>query len=190
MKQNIKLLIGFGSAIAILGAGCKKSFFNRPPENQLTVGTYYQTVAQVQASSDILYAAPWFGLNGKAFLAIGDLQGGNAICYAGTDGSFDPFRSLSTEGNATAPKRWRAPGMPLYTVIAQSNELLLNLPGAARSVSTPPRSTMHWEEARLMRAAAYFYLVRQFGNVPIITNPTASSASFTSVPSQSRGRRV
>src|SRR5713101_2612726 len=98
MKQHIKLLIGFGSLIAVIATGCKKDFFNRPPENQLTVGTYYQTVAQVQASTDILYAAPWFGLNGKAFLAMGDLQGGNVTCYAGTDGEFDPFRNFS-QGN-------------------------------------------------------------------------------------------
>jgi hypothetical protein len=95
-----KLLLASCILVGALASGCKKEFFNRPPENALTVGTYYQTVAQVQASSNILYAAPWFGLNGKAFLAIGDLQSGNAACYAGTDGSFDAFRNLS-EGNAT-----------------------------------------------------------------------------------------
>src|ERR1700744_2048634 len=123
MKKYNKLLIGLGSLIAIMATGCKKDFFNRPPENQLKVGTYYQTVAQVQAITDILYAAPWFGLNGKAFLAMGDLQSGNAACYAGTDGSFDAFRNLS-EGNAlqTIESSWNA----LYTVIAQANELLLN----------------------------------------------------------------
>jgi hypothetical protein len=178
MKQHIKLLIGFGSLITVIATGCKKDFFNRPPENQLTVGTYYQTVAQVQASTDILYAAPWFGLNGKAFLAMGDLQSGNVICYAGTDGSFDAFRSLS-EGNATqtVASAWNA----LYTVIAQSNELLINLPGAATSVPAAAVNNA-LGEARLMRAAAYFYLVRMFGNVPIITNPTAYAASFTTVP--------
>src|ERR1700753_1736334 len=131
MKRHIKLLIGFGSLIAVIATGCKKDFFNRPPENQLTVGTYYQTVAQVQASTDILYAAPWFGLNGKAFLAIGDLQSGNAVCYQGTDGSFDAFANM-TEGNATqtVESAWNS----LYTVIAQCNELLINLPGAATGV--------------------------------------------------------
>jgi len=178
MKQHIKLLIGSASLIAIMASGCKKEFFNRPPENQLTVGTYYQTVAQVQASTDILYAAPWFGLNGKAFLAIGDLQSGNAICYAGTDGSFDAFRSL-TQGSSTqsVASAWNA----LYTVIAQANELLINLPGAATSVD-PPTVNNALGEARLMRGLAYFYLVRIFGNIPIITNPTAFAANYATVP--------
>jgi hypothetical protein len=178
MKQHNKLLIGFGALIVLMATGCKKDFFNRPPENQLTVGTYYQTADQVQASTSILYAAPWFGLNGKAFLAMGDLQSGNAVCFAGTDGSFDAFRDLS-EGNATqtVESAWNA----LYTVIAQSNELLLNLPGAATAV--PPAAVNNaLGQAHLMRAAAYFYLVRQFGNIPIITNPTADAADFTTVP--------
>jgi starch-binding outer membrane protein, SusD/RagB family len=178
MKKNIKLLIGFGALIATISTGCNKDFFNRPPENQLTVGTYYQTVAQVQASTDILYAAPWFGLNGKAFLAMGDLQSGNAACYAGTDGSFDAFRSMS-EGNATqtVQSSWNA----LFTVVAQANELLINLPGAATAV---PVSVVNnaLGEAHLMRGLAYFYLVRQFGNVPIITNPTADASTFSTVP--------
>src|SRR5579863_1022358 len=148
MKKNIKLLIGFGAMIATISTGCNKDFFNRPPENQLTVGTYYQTVAQVQASTDILYAAPWFGLNGKAFLAIGDLAGGNAFCYSGTDGAFDAFANLS-EGNATqeVQSAWDAE----YTVIAQANELLINLPGAASNV---PAATVNnaLGEAHLMRA--------------------------------------
>jgi len=178
MPHNIKYLLASCLLVAILGSGCKKEFFNRPPENALTVGTYYQTVAQVQASTNILYAAPWFGLNGKAFLAIGDLQSGNAACYAGTDGSFDAFRSLS-EGNATqtVQSAWNA----LYTVIAQANELLINLPGAATSVPTATVNNA-LGEGHLMRGLAYFYLVRQFGNVPIITNPTAEATTFTTVP--------
>src|ERR1700744_5495893 len=178
MKQYNKIIIGFGSLLAILATGCKKDFFNRPPENSLTVGTYYQTADQVQASTAILYAAPWFGLNGKAFLAIGDLQSGNAVCYQGADGSFDAFGNM-TEGNATqtVESAWNS----LYTVIAQANELILNLPGAATSV--PPAAVNNaLGEAHLMRAAAYFYLVRQFGNVPIIVNPTVYAADFTTVP--------
>src|SRR5580658_8654303 len=121
MKKHIKYLIGAGAVIATVSTGCKKEFFNRPPEDQTTVADYYQTTAQVQASTNILYAAPWFGINGKSWLAIGDLQSGNAVCYAGTDGEFDAFRNF-TEGNATlgVTNAWNS----LFTVIAQANALL------------------------------------------------------------------
>src|SRR6202012_4679577 len=127
MKKHIKYLAGIGALVVVAATGCKKDFFNRPPEDRATVGTYYQTAAEVQSSTNILYAAPWFGFNGKAFLAIGDLAAGNVICYAGADGEFDPFRNL-TEGNATqaVQSTWNS----LYTVIAQSNALINNLPTA------------------------------------------------------------
>jgi hypothetical protein len=178
MKKHIKYLAGLSTLIGVVTTGCKKDFFNRPPENASTVGTYYQTTAEVQSSTNILYAAPWFGLNGKALLAIGDLQSGNARCYAGTDGEFDAFHNFS-EGNATqaVTNTWNS----LYTVVAQSNALLNNLPGAATAV---PASVVNnaLGEAHLMRAAAYFYLVRNFGNVPIITNPTSQILDFQTVP--------
>ena len=178
--KHIKLFLGTSILIAVMASGCKKDFFNRPPENELTVGTYYETVAQVQASTNILYAAPWFGLNGKALLAIGDLQSGNAACYAGTDGAFDVFRNLS-QGNGTqaVQSAWDA----LYTVIAQANELLINLPPQATASGVPAATINNaLGEGRLMRGLAYFYLVREFGNVPIITNPTSDASTFTSVP--------
>ena len=107
MKKHIKYLIGTGALVCVSVTGCKKAFFNRPPENQITVGTYYQTAAEVQSSTNILYAAPWFGFNGKAFLAIGDLASGNVRCYAGTDGEFDPFVILQ---KATLLKAYKVPG--------------------------------------------------------------------------------
>ncbi|MDF2432601.1 MAG: starch-binding outer membrane protein SusD/RagB family [Mucilaginibacter sp.] len=179
MKKHIKYLIGLGVLAGVVATGCKKQFFNRPPENAITVATYYQTTAQVQSSTNILYAAPWFGLNGKAFLAISELQSGNARCYAGTDGSFDSFENYS-EGNATqtVSSAWNS----LFTVVAQSNALLNNLPGAATAVPAPVVNNA-LGEAHLMRAAAYFYLVRLFGNVPIITNPTLNVNNFQTIAS-------
>jgi len=178
MKKQITYIIGISVLAATASTGCKKTFFNRPPEDQSTVGTYYQTAAQVQSSTNILYAAPWFGLNGKALLAIGDLQSGNAICYAGTDGSFDAFRNFS-QGNATlaVQSAWNS----LFTVVAQCNALLNNLPTAVPASVPAAVVNNALGEAHVMRAAAYFYLVRNFGNVPIITDPAPFVGSFQSV---------
>jgi hypothetical protein len=178
MKKHIKYLIG-AAVIGVAATGCKKDFFNRPPENASTVGTYYQTTDEVQSSTNILYAAPWFGFNGKAFLAIGDLQSGNARCYSGTDGEFDPFANFS-EGNATqaVQSTWNS----LFTVVAQANALLNNLPTAVPASVPTPVVNNALGEGHLMRAAAYFYLVRLFGNVPIITDPTTQVNSFQTIP--------
>ncbi|MFI5139575.1 MAG: RagB/SusD family nutrient uptake outer membrane protein, partial [Sphingobacteriales bacterium] len=172
-------LIGIGAIIGVAATGCKKDFFNRPPANESTVGTYYQTTAEVQASTNILYAAPWFGFNGKAFLATSELLSGNARCYVGSDPEFGAYSNY-TEGNATpvVTSTWNS----LYTVVAQSNALLNNLPTAAPSSVPAAVVNNALGEAHLMRAAAYFYLVRIFGNVPIITNPAAFVGTFQTVP--------
>ena len=179
MKKYIKYLIGMGAIAGMTTTGCKKDFFNRPPENESTVGTYYQTTGEVQASTNILYAAPWFGFNGKAFLATSELLSGNARCYVGTDPEFGAYSNY-TEGNATpiVTSTWNS----LFTVVAQANALLNNLPTAVPS--SVPSSVVNnaLGEAHLMRAAAYFYLVRIFGNVPIITNPTQFVGTFQTVP--------
>lgn len=164
--------------VSVISASCNKTFFNRPPENEPTVGTYYKTTAQVQSSTNILYSAPWFGFNGKALEAITALQSGNARCYPGTDGEFAALNNY-TAGNATpvVQSTWNS----LFTVIAQCNALLNNLPTAVSS--SVPQAVVNnaLGEAHLMRAVAYFYLVRLFGNVPIITNPTPFISSFDSV---------
>ncbi len=157
----------------------KRIFLTGHPKTSRRSGPIIKRLAEVQSSTNILYAAPWFGFNGKAFLAVGDLQAGNAVCYAGTDGEFDAFRNFS-QGNATlaVQSTWNS----LYTVIAQANALLNNLPSAAPA--SVPKAVVNnaLGEARLMRAAAYFYLVRLFGNVPIITDPSAFVGSFQTVP--------
>ena len=78
MKHN-KIFIALSALALMMATGCSKAFFNRPPESTSTVGTYYQNDAQVQASTNILYAAPWFGFNGKAFLATSELLSGNCV---------------------------------------------------------------------------------------------------------------
>jgi hypothetical protein len=178
MKKHIQYLIGAVVLVGLIMTGCNKEFFNRPPENEPTVGTYYKTTDQVQSSTNILYSAPWFGLNGKALEAITALQSGNARCYPGTDGEFSALNNY-TAGNSTPviQSAWNS----LFTVVAQCNALLNNLPTAVSS--SVPQAVVNnaLGEAHLIRAVAYFYLVRLFGNVPIITNPTPLINSFDSV---------
>ena len=176
MKKNLKYIISMAALASVVAAGCKKDFFNRPPENQSTVGSYYQTTSQVQASTNALYAAPWFGYNTKVSWAISEMMSGN-----GRSGSSDVvnFGNFSvSNGNFELSAAWNS----LFTVIAQSNALLNNLPAAVPSSVPAPVVNNALGEARLMRAAAYFYLVRLFGNVPLVENPTVEASNFQTVP--------
>ncbi|HEY6900769.1 MAG TPA: RagB/SusD family nutrient uptake outer membrane protein, partial [Puia sp.] len=159
MKKYIIVII-----ILITAASCKKEFLNRPPEDQYTVDGYYKTESQVKSSTNALYSAPWFGYNTKVSWAISEMASGN-----GRSGSSD----VTAFGNFSVPNdhpelvsAWNS----LFTVVAQANALIYNLPTVPASIAKPTVNNA-LGEAHLMRALAYFYIVRLFGNVPIIENP-------------------
>ena len=164
MKRYIKQIITLGMLAGISATGCKKDFFNRPPEDQYTVDGYYTTAEQVKASTNALYAAPWFGWNTKVSWAITEMASGN-----GRSGSDDvkAFGNFSvSNGNFELSAAWNS----LFTVVAQANAVIANLPGVPASVPEDIKNNAIGE-ARVLRALAYFHLVRVFGNVPIIENP-------------------
>jgi hypothetical protein len=174
MKRYIKYM-SMALVASVIATGCKKDFFNRPPENQATVATYYQTDSQVQASTNALYAAPWFGYNTKVGWSISELASGN-----GRTGSSDVvnFGNFSVgNGNFELSAAWNS----LFTVVAQSNQLIINLSTVSASI-TPSVVNNALGEGHLMRGLAYFYLVRVFGNVPLVTDPASEAGNFQTIP--------
>jgi len=175
MKRHIKLITGLATIASVIASGCKKDFFNRPPEAGVTVGNYYQTVSQVQASTNGLYGSPWFGWNNKVGWAITELASGNAFTYSSDVSAFNTWSAPN--GNPEILAAWDSP----FTVVAQCNGLINNM---ASTIPGVPQATVNnaLGEAHLMRAVAYFYLVRVFGNVPIVENPLDDIANFQTVP--------
>ena len=152
------------TALAITVSGCKDSFFDRAPEDALTLDSYYQNAEQVRASTNALYNSPWFNFNNKASWAITELSGGNARTYSGDVVNFANF-SVTADNNELT-NSWRS----LFSVVAQANALINNLPAKVPSSVDPAIVNNALGEAHFMRAIAYFYLVRLFGNLPIIEN--------------------
>ena len=175
MKNYIKYLFGISAVLAIAASGCKKDFFNRPPDSSVTVGNYYQTAAQVATSTNGLYGSPWFGWNNKAGWAITEMASGNGRSYSSDVVSFGNFSVSNTNPEILAA--WDSP----FSVIAQCNGILTNLPTTVPAAVPTATVNNALGEAHLMRAAAYFYLVRVFGNVPIIENPLDYVGSFRTV---------
>jgi len=175
MKKHIKYLIGM-SVLGVISAGCNKDFFNRPPEAGVVASTYYQTASQLNASTEGLYGSPWFGWNNKVGWAITEMSGGNGISYSSDVSAFESFAVPNTNSELLAA--WDSP----FTVVAQSNALINNI-GANTPASAPAAAKNNaLGEARLMRGVAYFYLVRTFGNVPLIENPLNDINNFQTIP--------
>jgi len=176
MKNHIKYIIGIAAFAGLTAAGCKKDFFNRPPESQVTVGNYYQTTDQVNSSTNGLYGAAWFGWNNKVGWSITELSGGNGRSYSSDVSAFGDIDVPNTNPEILAA--WDSP----FTVIAQCNGILNNLPAVVPATVPATAVNNALGEAHLMRAVAYFYLVRVFGNVPIVENPLQDLKDFNTVP--------
>ena len=142
---------------------CSDEFTDNPPEDQLTVDNFFTTDDQIFSSGSALYGFPWFYFAGeKAMISIGDLYSGLAV---GSYQDLQQFEQFSvTSNNQFLSEGWNS----LYNVVAASNSLLFNLDTKVSSgVSTDLVNNVKGE-AYFMRAVAYFYLVRGWGDVPII----------------------
>lgn len=164
MKRNIKYVFCGITAFFATTTGCKKSDFNLPPQDQITVGSFYKTADQVQASTNGLYNSPWFDFIFKGDWAISELSGGNGKAYSSDVVNFGDFSVTNT--NTVLNDSWRS----LFTVVAQSDAEITNLQANVDPSVDKAVVNNALGEARLMRAVAYFYLVRIWGNVPIIDN--------------------
>lgn len=164
MKPYIKYLTGLAVFTAVFSTGCKKEFFSRPPQAAITLDNFYKTDAQVLSSTNALYSAPWFGWCVKVGWSVTELAGGNGRTYSSDVINFGNFTVTSSNFELNAA--WNS----LFTVIAQSNALINNLATKVGPTVTPSVVKSALGEAHLMRALAYFHLVRTFGNVPIIEN--------------------
>ncbi len=164
MKRYIKFLAGVLVITVITSTSCKKESFNKAPVDAVTVDNFYQTSAQVVASTNDLYSAVWFGWCGKAGWSITEMLGGNGRSYSSDVANFGDFSVTNT--NFELDNAWNA----LFIVVAQSNALINNLP--VKVPATVPTAVVNnaLGEAHLMRALAYFHLVRTWGPVPIIEN--------------------
>lgn len=179
MNLKIKNIATLFLSAGVMLAGCSKSFFDRVPGTSVTTGSYYQTAAQLQAATAPLYGTPWFGWNNKCGWSLTEITGGNLRTWSSDVSMFGtlPVSNSNTELRTL----WNSP----FTVVAQCNGLINNIAVANTSGIEQSAVNNALGEAHLMRAVAYFYLVRTFGNLPLIENTSDFLTSSDSVPTRS-----
>ncbi|HXB95011.1 MAG TPA: RagB/SusD family nutrient uptake outer membrane protein, partial [Puia sp.] len=148
-------------AVLALGSSCSKSFLNRPPISQLTSDNFYKTDAEVVSGTAPLYNIVWFDYNDKALLAFGAAKGGDL-------NSNDRTAYIQFDVSATDQSTLLTGYKAFYKIVAQSNTTMQNIIGANGSSASTAIKNMGVAECRFMRAAAYYYLVSNWGPVPII----------------------
>lgn len=183
MKMKSVLYI---SSLLISGAivlgSCKKSFLDVQPKGQVLESNYYQTPEQAlgglvsaydplgaeAGSSDNTYIDP-----------LGPLNAASDECYAGGGGPTDMsgWQAWNTYTLSTAVGPQAGFWDRSYTGIYRANLILQKISGGVPGLSASVQNR-YVAEAKWLRAYYYFWLVRLFRNVPLVTAPIATSEMY------------
>lgn len=158
MKHTIILFI----CSSVLLTTCKKSFIEIPPESTVTVDILYKTDKDFQDATNGCYNV--LQNQYQNFWVFGDLSADDVsedIPNHFDHVTFDQF--TVNDRQPILGSTWRN----YYNLIYRANVILSNIDKADPLVVK--NQDRYIGEAKLMRALAYFDLVRIFGDVPLTT---------------------
>ena len=171
-NAKIKYYISIFMVFAMLGTACDESLLDKTNPNQYTVDQYYADESQLTTATNGIYsefygAALW----GRMMQYFSDCRadehsaGGSQIETHNAqlfNGSYD-------SGNYTIQVVWRG----LYRMIHRANAVIEYGPQIADIDASVLKQRVG--EAKYLRAWAYYYLVVNWGEIPIYTETAKSS---------------
>ena len=154
--------IKYGLVIAGLGLGLTScdDFLNRPTDDSYTSDNFYQTAEQCYQGVNYLYNSPWYDFQ-RGFIKVGEIMSG--LRYEGSS----PYLTFTVNGT---DENLVNMSYSLWAVIGHANTVYENL---AKSPAPADVRAYCLGECLTWKAMAYFYLVRSFGDVPIIHSNSA-----------------
>src|SRR5690625_4595831 len=162
-KIVIKLLILSG--VFILFNSCTKDLLDKKPISSLPAEGFYENIDDARAGIYGIYNAVQgaFRIN---FAYWGEGRADNVK----TTHSGDELNLIQNNLNdAMSSASW----INLYNIISRANYAIKYIPGIENDGDNSYKKQLVGQ-ARALRALAYFYLVRVWGNVPLIVKPYTS----------------
>lgn len=137
---------------------CSKDFLEVTPSNQYTAENFYTSDDAVLKAIEPLYNYAWFNYNYRAMIGMGSIRANDGWNpYLNPEFATFQVTGLSTElGNA-----WSA----FYMVVSMANQLISDVNNYCTEDVSENVKNLALGEAYLMRATAYFFLVRSWGDV-------------------------
>ncbi len=182
MKKST-LLYGSLFAGILLGAGaCKRSFLNVSPKGTQLESDYYQTPDEAFAGLVAAYnPLSWTVVSSYApKMVLLTLASDEAYAGGGSNSDNPGMQAWNTYTLTSAtpnvpPDLWSRNFTGIYRVNTMLGKIG-DVPGL-----TTDLKTRYTAEMQFLRAYYYFDLVREFGNVPLITTVLPQSAFYTQV---------
>ena len=162
--NNIK----YWAFAAVLGMGATscEDFLDRPTEDNYNVSNFYQNDEQCIQGVNYMYNSPWYDFQ-RGFIKIGEVMSGNM--YWGSS----PYLDFSVNGTDQDLINM---SYSLWAANGHANTVYSNLQAANASEAVKNQCM---GECLTWKALAYFFLVRTFGDVPIVHDNNADLTSGT-----------
>ena len=151
--SNIKYL-AVAATFGLSLASCS-DFLDKPVVDSYNTDNYYKDDAQCLAGVNYLYNSPWYDFQ-RGFIKVGEVLSGNY--YWGSS----PYLTFTVNGTDQDLINM---SYSLWAVIGHANTVYDNIKGGGASEVVKAQCL---GECLTWKAMAYFYLVRSFGDVPII----------------------
>lgn len=163
------------AALATVSLTSCEDFLDRPNEDSYNTENFYKTDEQFLSSVNYLYNSPWYDFQ-RGFIKVGEVLSGNY--YWGSS----PYMNFSVNGSDDDLVNM---SYSLWAVIGHANTVYANLKNNSTN-STAKSQAMG--EALTWKAMAYFYIVRSFGDVPIVHNTLQqlNDGSYTNITKTKR----
>ena len=158
--KNIK----YTAFVMLLGMGMTScgDFLDKPVEDNYNTENYYNGDASCISGVNYLYNSPWYDFQ-RGFIKVGEVMSGNM--YWGSS----PYMNFSTNGTDEDLVNM---SYSLWAEIGHCSTVYESLKNAINTSEKVKNQCMG--ECLAWKAMAYFYLVRTFGDVPIIHSNSES----------------
>ena len=159
--KNIKYI----AAVMLMGLSMTscEDFLDRPVEDNYNTENYYSDDASCIRGVNYLYNSPWNDFS-RGYINVGEIMSGNMY-------KTSPYQDFSVNSN-DQDYLWMT--YSLWSVIAHSNTVYNSIAGSSASEAVKNQCM---GECLAWKAMAYFFLVRTYGDVPIIHDNSITLAS-------------
>lgn len=163
--KSIKYILGV-AALLLCMTSCD-NFLNRPTEDSYNTDNYYSSDAACISGVNYLYNAPWYDFI-RGYFKVGELMSGN-MYYK----DYIAYINFSVNGSDESLVNM---SYSLWAEIANCSTVYQSIRDAQSDDISDDVRHQCMGECLAWKAMAYFYLVRSFGDVPLIHDNSATLA--------------